>query len=350
MKIKNFKIGANQKPFIIAELSANHAQSITRAYKIIETAYKAGASAVKLQTYKPELITINAKHKSLQITGKNNLWKNQSLYELYSKGATPWEWHKKLFKKIKKFGMIGFSSPFDESAVDFLEKLHVPLYKIASFELTHIPLLKKIAKTKKPVIISVGMGKLDEIVQALKVLKANGTKKIIILKCSSKYPSENAILNLRTIKDLKKRFKCEVGFSDHSIGITGSIVAVSQGATVIEKHLTLKKNDKGLDSAFSSDPEEFKKLVESCNDAWLSLGKIKYGPTAEEFDAIKNRRSIYVFKEIRKNEIFSMENIKIVRPAHGLEPKFFEKILNKKAKFNLKRGTPLKKKYIKNFR
>jgi len=350
MKIKNFKIGANQKPFIIAELSANHAQSITRAYKIIETAYKAGASAVKLQTYKPELITINAKHKSLQITGKNNLWKNQSLYELYSKGATPWEWHKKLFKKIKKFGMIGFSSPFDESAVDFLEKLHVPLYKIASFELTHIPLIKKIAKTKKPVIISVGMGKLHEIVQALKVLKANGTRKIVILKCSSKYPSENSILNLSTIKDLKKRFKCEVGFSDHSIGITGSIVAISQGATVIEKHLTLKKNDKGLDSAFSSDPDEFKRLVEECNNAWLSLGKIKYGPTPEEFDSIKNRRSIYVFKDIRKNERFSIENIKVVRPAHGIEPRFFEKILNKKAKFNLKRGIPLKKKYIKNSR
>ena len=272
------------------------------------------------------------------------------MWDLYKHAETPISWHRKLFEYARKIKIEIFSSPFDEDTVEFLEKLKCPAYKVASPEINHFPLLKKIAKTKKPVIISVGMGKLHEIVQALKVLKANGTRKIVILKCSSKYPSENSILNLSTIKDLKKRFKCEVGFSDHSIGITGSIVAISQGATVIEKHLTLKKNDKGLDSAFSSDPDEFKRLVEECNNAWLSLGKIKYGPTPEEFDSIKNRRSIYVFKDIRKNERFSIENIKVVRPAHGIEPRFFEKILNKKAKFNLKRGIPLKKKYIKNSR
>ena len=348
MKIaKNINIGLRFKPFIIAELSGNHNQSLSRAYKLISLAKKAGASAVKLQTFDPLQMTLNINSKKFIINEKKNLWNKKSLISLYKKAQTPLEWHKKLLKNIKKKGMIGFSTPFDEISVDFLEKLNVPMYKIGSFELNHLPLIKKVALTKKPIIISVGMGSLKEIKEAIKIIKKYGKNKIIIMKCTSKYPANNNSLNLLTIQDLRKKFKLEVGFSDHSLGIAAAISAVSLGASVIEKHLTIKKNDSGIDSKFSSDFEEFKNLVNGCNLAWQSRGKVFYGPTNDEKYSYKRRRSIYVSSDIKKNETFNNLNVRIIRPSYGLEPKLYFKIIGKKAKRNLKTGTPLKMKDIK---
>lgn len=345
---KKVNIGLNYKPFIIAELSGNHNQSFSRALKLISLAHRAGASAIKLQTFDADKMTINKNTKKFKILERDNLWSNKSLHSLYKKAQTPLNWHKRLFYKINKLGMIGFSTPFDEESVEFLETLNVPFYKIGSFELNHIPLIIKIAKTKKPIIISVGMGTLDEIKEALNVIKSYGTKKIIIMKCTSKYPAKNTSLNLETIQDLRKRFKCEVGFSDHSLGITGAVTAVALGATVIEKHFTIRKNDKGIDSKFSSDFYEFKQLVKECNLAWKSVGKVCYGPTKDEKKSLKRRRSVYVIKNIKKNENFTRDNIATIRPSYGLHPRNFLKIIGKTSNINLKRGTPFKNKYIKN--
>ena len=348
MKIGTRDIGSKFKPFIVAELSGNHNSSLKRALKLVNLAAQAGASAIKLQTFTPDTMTLNIKSKPFTIE-KSSLWRNQTLYELYKKAQTPWSWHKRIFHESKKLGMIAFSTPFDESAVDFLEKLKVPCYKIASFELTHIPLVKKIALTRKPIIISTGMATFQEINETVKLIRKFGTKKIIILKCTSSYPSKNKYLNLKTLVDLKKKFKCDVGFSDHSIGIGASVSAISLGACLIEKHFTIKKNDVGIDSAFSSDIDEFKSLVNECNNAWESLGKINYGPTREEHNSKKKRRSIYISKNIKIGECFTKKNIKIIRPGYGLEPKFYFKILGKKAQNNYKMGLPLKKSMIKKF-
>ena len=347
--IKNINIGLKYKPFIVAELSGNHNQSISRAYKLISLAKRAGADAVKLQTFNPNLMTLNRKTKNFKILDKKNLWKNKTLFQLYTKAQTPYEWHKKLFKRIKEKGMIGFSTPFDEGSVDFLEKLNVPFYKIGSFELNHLPLIKKVALTKKPIIFSVGMGTIDEIKKVIKIIKKYGTNKIIIMKCTSKYPAKNDYLNLSTISDLRKRFNVEIGFSDHSLGITGAITAVALGASVIEKHLTIKKNDNAIDSKFSSDFKEFKELVTQCNLAWLSRGEVFYGPTKDEKDSFKRRRSIYVTKDMIKGEKFNLKNLRIIRPSFGLKPEYFYKVIGKKAKKDLKSGTPLSKNVIKNF-
>lgn len=348
--VKNISVGLNYKPFIIAELSGNHNQSISRAYKLISLAKKAGADAVKLQTFDPKLMTFNKNSKKFRIIEKRNLWNKKNLFDLYKKAQTPYEWHEKLFKEIKKKGMIGFSTPFDEASVDFLEKLKVPMYKIGSFELNHLPLIKKVAATNKPVIISVGMGSLNEITSAIKTIKKYGTKKIVIMKCTSKYPAKNNTLNLSTIADLRKKFNVEVGFSDHSLGIVGSTSAIALGASVIEKHLTIKKNDEGIDSKFSSDFNEFKNLVTQCNLAWQSRGKIFYGPTQDEKHSYKRRRSIYISKNIKKNEKFTKNNLRIIRPSFGLDPGYYFRILGKSSKKNLKAGTPLLLKNISNFK
>ena len=313
-------------------------------------AKKAGASAVKLQTFQASLMTLDSKSRQFKINEKKNLWKNKRLFDLYKKAETPLKWHKKLFASIRKKGMLGFSTPFDETSVDFLEKLKVPIYKIGSFELNHHPLIKKIALTKKPIIISVGMGSLNEIKQALKIIKKYGKNKVVIMKCTSKYPANNNSLNLETIIDLRKKFKVEVGFSDHSLGITGAITAVALGASVIEKHLTIKKNDKGIDSKFSSDFHEFKELVSECNKAWKSKGKIFYGPTKDEKFSYLRRRSIYVCKNIKKNEKFTKKNLIIIRPSYGLHPRYFENIIGKIAKKNLSKGVPLLPNSIKGFK
>ena len=346
VKIKKKIISSDKRPFIIAEMSGNHNGSLKTALKIVDLAAKAGADAIKLQTYTPETITMKSKRKEFYIGDRKNIWKNNSLYSLYKKAHTPWEWHKKIFDRAKKLKLIYFSSPFDETAVDFLEKLKVPLYKIASFENNHFPLLKKVAQTKKPVIMSTGLATLNELKESVKWLRKNGCKQLALLKCTSSYPANPSDLNLTTIKELRKIFKCEVGFSDHSLGIGAPITAINFGATIIEKHFTIKKN-KGVDGVFSSELEEMKRLKLESEVAWLSKGKTFIGSTSNEKKYKKFRRSIYVFKDIKKNDIFTKNNIKVIRPGLGLHPKNYDLIIGKKSTQNIKAGFPLKKSFVK---
>ena len=344
-KIKKRIISQKKSPFIIAEMSGNHNGSLSEALKIVDLASIAGADAIKLQTYTPNTITMKSKRSEFFIKDKKNLWKNNSLYDLYKKAHTPWSWHKKIFERAKKRKLIYFSSPFDETAVDLLEKLNVPLYKIASAENNHFPLLKKVAKTGKPVIMSTGLATLNELKESVNYLRKNGCKQLALLKCTSAYPAEPKDLNLLTIKRLREVFNCEVGFSDHSLGIGAAITAISYGATIIEKHFTVKKN-KGVDGAFSSEVSEMKRLKEESLVSWSSKGKVFFGPTKNEKIFKKYRRSIYVSKNIKKGEVFSNNNIKVIRPSLGLHPKFFERIIGKKAAKNIKKGEPLKKMHI----
>ncbi|MDA7637790.1 pseudaminic acid synthase [Candidatus Pelagibacter sp.] len=345
LKIKKRIISKNHKPFIIAEMSGNHNGSLSKALKIVDLAAEAGVDAIKLQTFTAETITMKGSRKEFFIKDKKNIWKNNSLYDLYKKAETPWEWHKKIFDRAKNKKLIYFSSPFDETAVDFLEKLNVPMYKIASFESNHFPLLKKIAKTGKPVIMSTGLATLDEIKDSVEHLRKNGCKQLALLKCTSSYPANPTDLNLISIQKLKKIFKCEVGFSDHSLGIGASITAIAYGATIIEKHFTLKK-DVGLDGFFSSEVKEMKRMREESIISWLSKGKIFFGPSKSEKIFKKYRRSIYCLKNIKKGEVFSPLNVKVIRPNLGLHPKYYPSLIGKKSKKNIKPGEPIKKNYF----
>ena len=345
LKIKKRIISKNHKPFIIAEMSGNHNGSLSKALKIVDLAAEAGVDAIKLQTFTAETITMKGSRKEFFIKDKKNIWKNNSLYDLYKKAETPWEWHKKIFDRAKNKKLIYFSSPFDETAVDFLEKLNVPMYKIASFENNHYPLLKKIAKTGKPVIMSTGLATLDEIKDSVEHLKKNGCKQLALLKCTSSYPANPTDLNLISIQKLKKIFKCEVGFSDHSLGIGASITAIAYGATIIEKHFTLKK-DEGLDGFFSSEVKEMKRMREETIISWLSKGKNFFGPSKSEKIFKKYRRSIYCLKNIKKGEVFSPLNVKVIRPNLGLHPKYYPSLIGKKSKKNIKSGEPIKKNYF----
>lgn len=345
IKIKTKKISKKNKPFIIAEMSGNHNGLLSNALKLVDLAAKCGADAIKLQTFTPNTITMKSKRKEFYIKDKKNLWKNNSLFQLYKKAHTPWEWHHQIFQRAKKRKIICFSSPFDETAVDFLEKLNAPLYKIASFENTHFPLLKKVAKTGKPIIMSTGLASMKEINESVKFLRKNGCKSLALLKCTSAYPADPSDLNLLTIKDLKKRFNCEVGISDHSLGIGAAIAAVSLGAVIIEKHFSLKKNV-GVDGKFSSEVNEMKNLIDQSKIASKSLGKVFYGPTENEKKYLIYRRSIYVSKNVKKGEKLSKENTKIIRPSLGMKPKLYWSVLNKKFRKNIKKGTPLKKEFL----
>jgi len=345
--LNNLKIGKNYKPFIIAEISGNHNGSLKNALKIVRSAAKCGVSAIKLQTYTANTMTINSKKKDFLILDKKSLWKGYSLYKLYQKAHTPWDWHKPLFNEAKKNGLLYFSTPFDHTAVDFLEKFNLPIYKVSSFENTDLRLIKRIAKTKKPLIISLGMANLKEISEAVKTARKSGCKKIILLKCTSDYPAKPEDSNLATIEYLKKKFKCEVGLSDHTLGIGTSIAAIARGATVIEKHFTYNKKLKSVDSKFSLDFKEMKKLVEESIVAWKSIGKIKFKPSKSERRNLKFRRSIYVVKDIKKGQKFNEENIKCIRPGHGIATKYFESILKKASRKNICKGTSLKWSMIK---
>ena len=343
-KIKNRIISKNHKPFIIAELSGNHNGSLKNALKLIDIAAKCKVDAVKLQTFKANTITMKSDRSEFFIKDKKNIWKNQSLYQLYDKAHTPWDWHREIFKKAKQKKLIIFSSPFDETAVDFLEKLNVPAYKVASFEINHTPLLKRIAQTRKPVILSTGLASFLDIKNAITILKKNGCKKVAILKCTSSYPAKASDLNLRTIAQMKKKFNCEVGFSDHSIGNSAALTAIGMGATIIEKHLTLKKNF-GIDGKFSSEYDGMSSLKKDSISAWQSMGSVLFGPTKNENRYLRYRRSIYTSKNIKKGEVFSKSNIKVIRPSLGLHPKYFVDILGKTSKKNINKGEPFKKKY-----
>lgn len=333
-------IGHGQPVFIVAEMSGNHNQSIRRAYKIIDVAAKVGADAVKLQTYTADTITIDCDNKYFQVK-VNKAWKGQTLHSLYKKAHTPWEWQAKLKKYAEAKGLICFSTPFDPTAVDFLEKLKMQLYKVASFEIVDIPLLERIGKTKKPVIMSRGMATLEEIKLAIQTLRKFGCPAIALLHCVSSYPAQPDQMNLATIPDVAKRFNVIPGLSDHTLGTTVAIASIPLGACIIEKHFTLKRSDGGPDAAFSLEPSEFKELVQSVRTAEQAIGKPQYNSGKKESENIVFRKSLFVIKNIKKGEKFTKENIRSIRPGYGLEPKYFKKILGKKSTRSTERGIPL---------
>lgn len=342
MKIKNLSIGREFAPKIIAEMSGNHKQSLKRALKLVDIAANCGAHFLKLQTFKAETMTLKMKTGKFVIKNKKSLWRNNSLFDLYKKSAMPWSWHKPIINRCKKKGIICFSTPFDEDSVDFLEELKIPLYKVASFEITHLPLIEKIAKTKKPIIISTGMATKKEISEAIQTVRKYNNKKIILMKCTSAYPADPKYSNLKTITDMRKSFNCEIGLSDHTIGIGSAISSINHGASIIEKHFTISKKDGGIDSPFSLEPFELKMLVNESKRAWLSNGKVNYGPSKSEKKSLVFRRSIFLNKDFKKGEILKLKDISILRPKIGLEPKMLKKILGKKAQKSLKKNTPIK--------
>lgn len=341
MKIGNYNIGRDHKPFIIAEMSGNHNQSLERALKIIEIAAQCGADAIKLQTYTADTLTIDHRGGLFDIEDKTSLWKGRNLYELYQEAYTPWEWHEAMYKCAADNNVICFSTPFDDTAVDFLENLNTPVHKVASFENNHHPLLKKIAKTGKPVIMSTGASTLANLDESVTVLRENGCKDLVLLKCTSNYPASPENSNVRTIPHLRDLFQCEVGLSDHTMGIGVPCAAVTLGATVIEKHFCLSRAEGGVDSAFSLEPDELKSLVIETERAWQSLGQIQYGIQDSEKKSLLFKRSIYVVKDIKAGEVFTEENIRVIRPGDGAQPKYYEGILGKTAYKTYTRGEPL---------
>ncbi len=341
MQIGTYNIGLNYTPFIIAEMSGNHNQSVDRALKIIEMAAKCGANAVKLQTYTPDTMTINHRGGLFDINDSTSLWKNRNLYELYEEAHTLWEWHEQLFKCAADNNIICFSTPFDVTAVDFLENLNTPAHKIASFENIDHPLLKKVAQTGKPVIMSTGAASLSDLAESVNVLKQNGCKDLVLLKCTSNYPANPTNSNVKTIPHLRELFNCEVGLSDHTMGIGVPCAAVTLGATVVEKHFCLDRSEGGVDSSFSLEPEELRALVIETERAWQSLGVIQYGIQEIEKKSLPFKRSIYVVADIEAGEIFTEKNIRVIRPGDGIHPKYYEMILDKKSTRSIQRGTPL---------
>ncbi|ACU06133.1 pseudaminic acid synthase [Pedobacter heparinus] len=341
IKIGNYTISPNHKPFLIAEMSGNHNRSIDNALKIIDAAAKAGAHAIKLQTYTADTLTIDVSHGEFNITDSKSLWNGRNLYNLYEEAHTPWEWHKALFERAKEKEILIFSTPFDDTSVDFLEELGVPAYKVASFENNHLPLLRRIAKTGKPVIMSTGISTLADIEIAVRTLKENGCKELILLKCTSTYPATPENTNLLTIPHMAELFNCYVGLSDHTVGVGVSIASIALGARVIEKHFTINRSEGGVDSAFSMEPDEFKILVQETERAFLSLGKVSYGILEEEKKSLTFKRSIYVVEDMREGDLFTEKNIRIIRPGLGLSPKYFEQIIGKRIAKDAKRGTAL---------
>jgi len=341
MKIGNIQIGINHKPFIIAEMSGNHNQSLDRALEIVEAAAKTGAHALKLQTYTADTITLDIDEGDFFIEDKDNLWEGKSLYELYQEAHTPWEWHEPIMKRANELGIICFSAPFDETAVDFLEDLNVPAYKIASFENTHLPLIKKVASTGKPMIISTGMASVAEMDEMVQTIRDAGCEQFVLLKCTSTYPATPDNSNVLTIPHMRKLFNCEVGLSDHTMGIGTSVAAIAHGATVIEKHFTLRRADGGVDSAFSMEPDEMKALVIETERAWQSLGEVKYGPTEAEKGSMTFRRSLYIAEDMEKGDVLNGKNLRIVRPGLGLPPKYYEVLLGRKVNKDVKKGTAM---------
>jgi pseudaminic acid synthase len=334
-------IGRGAPPLIIAEMSGNHNQSLDRALQLVDAAARAGAHALKLQTYTADTMTFDSDRDEFVVADSLDLWKGRTLYSLYQEAHTPWEWHRPIFERSHKQGMIAFSTPFDESAVAFLEELEVPLYKIASFELTDLPLIARVARTGKPMIMSTGMATLPEIDEAVKVARLNGCSRLILLKCTSTYPASPVNTNIATIPDMRERFGCEVGLSDHTIGIGVAIGAIAVGASVVEKHFTLRRADGGVDSAFSIEPHELAALVAETERVWQALGEVTYGPTEKEKASLRYRRSIYVAKDIPAGGTLTRQNLRIVRPALGLAPKYFEIILGKQVRCEVSAGTPL---------
>ncbi len=341
MQIAHRTVDLDSAPFVIAEMSGNHNQSLDRALAIVDAAAAAGAHAVKLQTYTADTMTLAISNGEFFISDENSLWKGHSLHGLYKMAYTPWEWHAPIMQRAHALGMACFSSPFDETAVDFLESLDVPAYKIASFENVHLPLIRKVAQTGKPIIISTGMATVSEIDDAVRTARAAGCKDLVLLKCTSTYPATPENSNVRTIPHLRALFQCEVGLSDHTMGVGASIAAVACGATVIEKHFTLARADGGVDSRFSLEPRELKLLVVETERAWQSLGQVRYGTGKSEEKSLAFRRSIYVAKDLVAGDVLTRENLRCVRPGFGLPPKYYETLIGRHVNADVKIGTPM---------
>ena len=340
-KIGSRSIGLDSAPFIIAEMSGNHNQSLDTALAIVDAAAAAGAHALKLQTYTADTMTLDIDHGEFRISDPDSLWADTSLYALYQQAHTPWEWHAPIFARAKAHGMLGFSSPFDETAVDFLESLDVPAYKIASFENTDLPLIRRVAATGKPMIISTGMASVAELDESVRAARAAGCRDLLLLKCTSTYPAQPLNTHLRTIPHLRELFGCEVGLSDHTMGVGAAVAAVALGATVVEKHFTLSRADGGVDSSFSLEPAELRSLVVESERAWQALGRVHYGPTTAEQKSLVYRRSLYVVRDMAAGEAFCADNLRAIRPGLGLAPKHFDSLLGRRARQPLQRGTAL---------
>jgi pseudaminic acid synthase len=340
-KIAGKPIGRNNPPFVIAEMSGNHNQSLERALEIVEVAAKTGAHALKIQTYTPDTMTLDLDEREFHISDPKSLWAGTSLYKLYGEAYTPWEWHKHIFDRARELGIIAFSTPFDDTAVDFLESLDVPCYKIASFENTDLPLIRRVAATGKPLIISTGMATVAELDETVRAAREAGCKELILLKCTSTYPATAANTNILTIPHLRELFGCEVGLSDHTMGVGVSVASVALGAAVIEKHFTLSRADGGVDSTFSMEPAEMAQLVLETERAWQALGQVSYGATEAEKKSIVFRRSLYVVKDLKAGDVLTKENVRAIRPGLGLPTKYLEVVFGKTVKQDVVRGTAL---------
>jgi len=341
LKIGGRQISRDQPPFIIAEMSGNHNQSLERALEIVQAAAKSGAHGLKIQTYTPDTMTIDLDEREFHISDPKSLWAGTSLYKLYGEAYTPWEWHKPIFNRARELRMIPFSTPFDDTAVDFLEKLDMPCYKIASFENTDLPLIRRVAATGKPMLISTGMATVAELDETVRAARKAGCKDLILLKCTSTYPATPEDTNILTIPYMHELFGCEVGLSDHTLGVGVSLAGVAHGASVIEKHFTLNRADGGVDSAFSMEPAEMAQLVVETKRAWQALGQVSYGPSEAEKKSIQFRRSLYVVQDLKAGDVLTRENVRAIRPGLGLPTKYLEEVLGKKVNQDVKRGTPI---------
>jgi pseudaminic acid synthase len=335
------RIGSSHAPFVIAEMSGNHNQSLDRAMQIVEAAARSGAHALKLQTYTADTMTLESDGEGFRIDDAGSLWAGTSLYRLYQQAYTPWEWHEPLFARARELGLIPFSTPFDESAVEFLESLDVPCYKIASFENTDLPLIRRVAGTGKPMIISTGMATVAELHDSVEAARQGGCEDLVLLKCTSTYPASADNSNLATIPHMRALFDCQVGLSDHTMGVGVAVASVALGATVIEKHFTLARSDGGVDSAFSLEPAEMQQLVLESERAWQSIGAVRYGACEAEQKSRQFRRSLYVVKDLKAGEALTAENVRAIRPGLGLPPKHFEQVMGHRVRAPVARGTPL---------
>ena len=334
-------IGRSAQPFVIAEMSGNHNRSLDRALAIVDAAGDAGAHALKLQTYTPDTMTIDVATGEFRIGDPGSLWTGRTLYDLYKEAYTPWEWHRPIFDRARQRGLIAFSTPFDASAVDFLESVGAPCYKIASFENTDLPLIRRVAATRKPVILSTGMATVAELDETVRTLRDAGCDEFVLLKCTSTYPATPESTNLLTIPHLRELFDCEVGLSDHTMGVGVAVASVALGATVIEKHFTLSRAEGGVDSAFSLEPAELAQLVVETERAWQALGRVQYGASGEERKSLQYRRSLYVVKDLAAGEVLTSENVRAIRPGLGLAPKHLAQVLGRRVTRDVARGTPL---------
>lgn len=335
-------VGSDTAPFIIAEMSGNHNNSLERALAIVEAAATSGAHALKLQTYTADTMTLDLDSGDFVISDTSSLWQGTSLFNLYQKACTPWDWHEPIFRRCRELGLVCFSTPFDESSVDFLSSLDVPAFKIASFENIDLPLVRKVASLGKPMIISTGMATIAELDETVTAAREAGCHEIILLKCTSSYPADPDDTNIMTLPHMRTLFNCEVGLSDHTMGIGVAVASVALGATVIEKHFTLCRADGGVDAAFSLEPAEMNSLVVESERAWRSLGAVMYGPTINEEKSMIFRRSLYIAQDMRAGDILTPDNLKAVRPGMGLPPKYFDILLGRPVRYNVAKGTPVK--------